>query len=144
MYLTLNRTLKAVGRLRKLFRSQSIENALHVEQEVLAGTLQREVADEWLGFVANQYSHNAALIHDDVFRSCSLAAMVFMLSAVNKGLDTCPIGFNASSLGKDLGLPERYTPVLLIAIGIARQKAATRRARVAASDSLTLNEVPKP
>ena len=43
--------------------------------------------------------------------------MVFMLSATNKGFDTCPIGFNAGGLITALRLPERYIPVMLLALG---------------------------
>lgn len=54
--------------------------AERLDECVAADTLTREVADEWFGFCFK----------------CILAAMVFMLSATNKGLDTCPIGFNST------------------------------------------------
>lgn len=109
---------------------------------VAAETLSREVADEWLGFVSNVYSRSNELIRDEILRSCSLAAMVFMLSAANRGLDTCPISFNTGGLITALSLPERYIPVMMVALGKSSQISITRRPRRAVTDVLTFNESP--
>jgi putative NAD(P)H nitroreductase len=66
--------------------------AQRLDDCVIADTLTREVAVEWLGFVSNVYARSNELIRDEIIRSCSFAAMVFMLSATDKGFDTCPIG----------------------------------------------------
>jgi choline dehydrogenase-like flavoprotein len=58
-----------------------------------------------------------------------------MLSATNKGFDTCPIGFNAGGLITALRLPERYIPVMLLALGRSTQRPITRRPRLAAARS---------
>ena len=117
--------------------------AQRLDECVAADTLTREVADEWLGFVSNVYSRSKDLIRDEIIRSCSLAAMVFMLSATNKGLDTCPIGFNAGGLITALRLPERYIPAMLLALGRSTQRPITRRPRRVVPDLLTVNESPQ-
>ena len=58
--------------------------AQRLDECVAADTLTREVVDEWLGFVSSVYSRSNELIRDEIIRSCSLAAMVFMLSATSK------------------------------------------------------------
>ena len=118
--------------------------AQRLDECVAADTLTRGVADEWLGFVSNVYSRSNELIRDEIIRSCSLAAMVFMLSATNKGFDTCPIGFNAGGLITALRLPERYIPVMLLALGRSTQRPITRRPRRAVPDLLTVNQSPQP
>ena len=117
--------------------------AQRLDECVAADTLSREVADEWLGFVSNVYSRSNELIRDEIIRSCSLAAMVFMLSATNKGLDTCPIGFNPGGLIAALRLPERYIPVMLLALGRSTQRPIARRPRRSVPDLLTFNESPQ-
>ena len=117
--------------------------AQRLDECVAAGTLSREVADEWLGFVSNVYSRSNELIRDEIIRSCSLAAMVFMLAAANKGLDTCPIGFNAGALITALRLPERYIPVMMVALSRSSQRPTPRRPRRAVPDLLTVNESPQ-
>jgi nitroreductase len=117
--------------------------AQRLDECVAADTLTREVADEWFAFVSNVYSRSIELIRDAIMRSCSLAAMVFMLSATNKGLDTCPIGFNAGGLITALRLPERYIPVMLLALDTSTQRPITRRPRRAVPDLLTFNESPQ-
>lgn len=57
-----------------------------LDECVAADTLTREVADEWLGFVSNVYSSSNEMIRDEIIRSCSLAAMVFMLFRYEQGL----------------------------------------------------------
>ncbi len=53
-------------------------------------------------------------------RSCSLAAMSFLLSATTHGWATCPMmGFDQRRLSQHLALPEGWFPVLLIALGKA-------------------------
>ena len=112
--------------------------AQRLDKCVAADTLTREVADEWLGFVSNVYSRSNELIRDEIIRSCSLAAMVFMLSATNKGLDTCPIGFNPAGLVTAMRLPERYIPVTLLALGRSTRRPITRRPRRVVPDLLTI------
>lgn len=115
----------------------------HLDECVAADTLTREVADEWLGFVSNVYLRSNEMIRDEIIRSCSLAAMVFMLSATNKGFDTCPIGFNPGGLITALKLPERYIPVMMLALGRSTHRPITRRPRRAVTDLLTVNENPQ-
>lgn len=55
---------------------------------------------------------------EEAICNASLSAMTFMLSAKDRGWDTCPmIGFNSEAMCDILNVPDRYVPALLIAIG---------------------------
>lgn len=57
-------------------------------------------------------------MRDEAIRNGSLSAQLFMYTAKDRGWDTCPmIGFDAEKVSQILGVPERYVPVMLIAIG---------------------------
>jgi nitroreductase len=57
---------------------------------------------------------------DEAIRNASLAAMQLMLAAKAKGLDSGPmVGFDADAFVKAFNVPQRYIPVLLVAIGKA-------------------------
>ncbi|ANE46976.1 NAD(P)H nitroreductase [Paenibacillus swuensis] len=54
--------------------------------------------------------------------NASLAAMQLMLAAKAKGYDTCSMGgFDHAAVVKELNVPERYVPVMMITIGEAAQ-----------------------
>ncbi|MFC5714043.1 nitroreductase family protein [Thalassorhabdus alkalitolerans] len=60
------------------------------------------------------YNRDAALING------SLASMQLMLAAKEKGYDTVPMeGFDKEKLIETFNIPERYIPVMLIAVGKA-------------------------
>ncbi|CAG7652439.1 nitroreductase family protein [Paenibacillus allorhizosphaerae] len=61
---------------------------------------------------------------DEAIRNASLAAMQLMLAAKAKGLDSGPmVGFDADAFVKAFNVPQRYVPVLLVAIGKAAKPA---------------------
>jgi nitroreductase len=50
--------------------------------------------------------------------------MQLMLAAKAKGYDTCPMGgFDKQALIKELNIPDRYIPVMMITIGKAAAPA---------------------
>lgn len=61
---------------------------------------------------------SAQVGRDEAILNASLAAMQLMLIAKAKGYDTCPMGgFNDQQLIKELGIPSRFIPVMLIVVG---------------------------
>lgn len=113
-----------------------------LDECVAADTLARSVADEWLAFATKLYSEVPALAREEAIRSCSLAAMTFMLSAASRGFSTCPIGFNAPELIKVLKLPARYVPAIWLTLGKAAGASHGRRPRRPVSDILFSNMIP--
>ncbi len=63
---------------------------------------------------------------DEAIRNASLSAMMFMLSAKEKGWDTCPmIGFDA--VKQILNIDDQFEIVMMITIG--KEKTESRRPR---------------
>lgn len=72
-----------------------------------------------LDMVKNFYeSRGIDFMKDEAIRNASLSAMMFMLSAKDKGWDTCPmIGFD-KDIARDLfNIDDKYEIVMLITIG---------------------------
>jgi len=73
-------------------------------------------------------SGGAGFQRDEAIRNASLAAMVFMLAAKDKGWDTCPmIGFDPDQIREICAAPDHLLPVMLITIG--KEKVESRRMR---------------
>ncbi|XEC94268.1 nitroreductase family protein [Paenibacillus tarimensis] len=89
---------------------------------VQAGFMPEEVKANLIGQIEHVYANVPTVPRDEAIRNASLAAMQLMLAAKAKGLDTCPMGgYDAGQFALEFGVPERYVPVMLVAIG----KAAT-------------------
>lgn len=57
---------------------------------------------------------------DEAIRNASLAAMQLMLAARGKGYDTVAMGgFDKDAVVKELNIPDRYIPVMMLALGEA-------------------------
>lgn len=89
-------------------------------RNVEAGYMPQDVKDYVMNsFVPEYESASFQKMNDIVKIDCSLAAMQLMLVARTYGYDTNAIGgFEADKIGEALGMdPERYVPVLILAIG---------------------------
>lgn len=65
---------------------------------------------------------------EDAIRNASLSSMMFMLSAKNRGWDTCPmIGFDQEKVRELFHVPDTHEVVLMITIG--KEKISSRRLR---------------
>ncbi|SHK55675.1 putative NAD(P)H nitroreductase [Clostridium cavendishii DSM 21758] len=63
-------------------------------------------------------SRGESFMQEEAVRNGALSAMLFMLSAKNKGWDTCPmIGFDREETRKLFKIDDKYEIVLLITIG---------------------------
>ncbi|AIE60149.1 nitroreductase family protein [Bacillus methanolicus] len=86
---------------------------------VESGRISQEIMDRKASQIKGVYqdkTYALAAAHSNA----SLAAMQLMLAAKGKGWDTCPmVGFDKERFIKEFNVDERYTPVMLIAIGKA-------------------------
>ena len=65
---------------------------------------------------------------EDAIRNASLSAMMFMLAAKNRGLDTCPmIGYDQQKIRQLLDIPSTHEIVLMITVG--KEKESSGRLR---------------
>jgi nitroreductase len=111
-----------------------------LEQSVRAGTLTRETAGLWVNTANQLYEANPHLAREEAVRSVSLAAMVLMLAASNHGFASCPIGFAPNRLQEVLRTIDRYTPLMMIAVGRDASINRKRRPRLPVSQILSFDE----
>ena len=111
-----------------------------LEQSVRAGTLTRETADLWIDTANQLYGAEPHLAREEAVRSVSLAAMVLMLAAGNHGFASCPIGFAPNRLQEVLRTSDRYTPLMMIAVGRDASINRKRRPRLPVSQILSFDE----
>ncbi|MCS7459096.1 nitroreductase family protein [Paenibacillus doosanensis] len=95
-----------------------------LEANQIAATVYEKAASEiremMIGQVNGAYASNPGLARDEAIRNASLAAMQLMLAAKAKGYDTVPMGgYDSNALVKELSIPERYVPVMIVPIGKA-------------------------
>ena len=108
-----------------------------------AGLIDQGVADWFVNGAAGFYSQygNAQLVRDEVIRSASFAAMNLMLAADAKGLASGPmIGFDTAGVQKAFNIPERYVPVMTLAVGYAKEGNWPRKPRLTVAETLAYDE----
>lgn len=103
-------------------------------EAVEQGQITRELRDTLISQIEGAYSDKQRAKLDSTL-NCGLSAMQLMLAAKAMGYDSCPMGgFNPQKLVTEFHVPERFFPVMLVAIG----KAATP---ARPSGRLSLNEL---
>lgn len=111
---------------------------------VKAGVFEQGVADYLVNGAAGFYSNygNTQLVRDEVIRSASFAAMNLMLAADAKGLVSGPmIGFDSAGVQKAFNIPERYVPVMTLAVGYAKEAGNwPRKPRLTVAETLAYDE----
>ncbi len=110
---------------------------------VKAGMLDQTVADWFINGASGFYCNydNERLVRDEVIRSASFAAMNLMLAADAKGLASGPmIGFDSVGVQKAFNIPERYVPVLTLAVGYAKEGNWPRKPRLSVAETLAFDE----
>lgn len=87
------------------------------------GVITKQVHDSLINQIESVY-RDPQTRRDEAILNASLAAMQFMLIAKAKGYDTCAMrGFDNEALIRELAIPSRYTPIMLIVIGKAAAPA---------------------
>lgn len=95
-----------------------------------------EVRNTMIGQIEAAYAGSPHIARDEAIRNASLAAMQLMLAAKAKGYDSVPMGgYDADAVVKALSIPDRYLPVMMIAIGKAASPARPT-ARLPLSDQV--------
>jgi nitroreductase len=91
--------------------------------QVDQGLMTRELRDNLVSQIEGAYADKLRS-QIDATLNCGLTSMQLMLAAKSMGYDSCPMGgFDPSKLIKEFHIPERYFPVVLVAIGKAAQPA---------------------
>lgn len=110
-----------------------------LNESVNADLLSRDIAKLWLNVASEMYGSDPRLARDEAIRSCSLASMVLMLAAVNRGYDTCSVGFNPVAVKEVLGVGDRFLPVMMITVGRSSSGKSARRPRLPVDQVLAFN-----
>lgn len=86
---------------------------------VVRGALAAGKAAAWLRMAHTIYA-DPQLARDEAVRSASLAAMLLILSAEARGLAAGALsGFDPQRVAEEFGIPARFVPVMLVAVGHA-------------------------
>ncbi|MFC5590555.1 nitroreductase family protein [Sporosarcina soli] len=73
-------------------------------------------------------SRGEDFMKEEAIRNGSLSAMLFMLAAKNRGIDSCPmIGFDEDQVKEILNIPHNQEIVLMMTVG--KEKESSRRLR---------------
>lgn len=110
---------------------------------VQAGHIDQGVADWFVNGAAGFYGDykNERLVRDEVIRSASFAAMNLMLAADAMGFASGPmIGFDSAGVQAAFNIPERYVPVLTLAVGRAAEGNWPRKPRLTVAETLAFDE----
>jgi nitroreductase len=106
---------------------------------VRAGAMAEDQAAYWSA-AARAFYADPQRARDEAIRSGSMAAMAMMLSAEGRGLRSCPmIGFEPDALRGALGIPPRYLPVMILAVGYGRDDAQRPKPRRATESVLCVD-----
>lgn len=77
-----------------------------------------EVISMMVPMIKDFYDGREWIQRDEALRSVGIVAQSFMLSALEKGYDTCPmIGFDQDAVGKIINLPEDHIIGMMLVIG---------------------------
>ncbi|QDU87423.1 Putative NAD(P)H nitroreductase YodC [Pirellulimonas nuda] len=81
--------------------------------------------------------------HDEVMRSCGIAAQTLMLAAKSMGYDSNPmIGFNTEQVAEVIGLPPGHVIAMMLVIGKAAKPAHPRGGQLAKSEVVFTDRFP--
>ncbi|WP_028530591.1 nitroreductase family protein [Paenibacillus sp. HW567] len=110
-----------------------------VDADYMPAETAKSFVERYTGMYSNM---SPEAIHQKVYTDGGLVSMQLMLVARAKGYDTVPMGgYDQARLVEAFDIPEKYTPVMLIAIGKAA-KPGHRTVRLAIDDVAFFNEMP--
>ena len=74
--------------------------------------------NEIIRVINKLYANKPEFVKEDNIRNACLSAMLFMLAALDKGWDTCPMHVqNEEKIKEIYNIPEHHHPILMIALG---------------------------
>lgn len=110
---------------RYAYKQTACMNQGMVHLGVITETQLQQTIDENTAFYEER---GEEFMKEDAIRNASLSAMMFMLAAKNRGLDTCPmIGFDKEKVRDLLKIPHTHEIALMITIG--KEKESSRNLR---------------
>ncbi len=82
------------------------------------GIIDKYEYERTIELINNLFANNPRFVEEDNVRNACLSAMLFMLSAKDKGWDTCPMHVQNVDIIKEIyGIPDHHQPILMIPIG---------------------------
>lgn len=103
------------------------------------------IQDKVLPMIKNFYDGKEQLQRDEAIRSASLASMVLMLAAHNRGWATVPlIGFDPEAVSKLVNLDSNYIPVMLMTVGFKKDDPRPRDYRRPIEEIVRINTLDGP
>lgn len=104
-----------------------------------------EVQEKLLPLINSFYHGNDQIQRDEAIRSASLAAMVLMLAAQNRGWGTVPmIGFDPDEVSQLVNLKSNYIPVMLMPLGYKKEEPKPRAYRRPIEEIVKMNTLDGP
>jgi len=117
---------------------------LIMERAVASGAMPRRKADGWIKIAEELYA-DETLARDEAIRSASLAAMTLMLAAEARGLGArALVGFDPQRVRGEFGIPDRWLPVMLLAVGYSASRSDTRMPRLEVDEVLSFDRGREP
>ena len=119
-------------------------NAYQDAPEIYKDTPQG-IQEKVLPMIKDFYEGKDQLQRDEAIRSASLAAMVLMLAAQNRGWATVPmIGFDPEAVSKLANLRPNYIPAMLMALGYKKDDPRPRDYRRPIEEIVRMNTLDGP
>lgn len=105
--------------------------ARRLEPSVAAGFMPREMAESWVGVIADTFDGNASASHDEAIRSATFAASFLIFAAQSMGFASGAMtGFEAERVAREFGLGAGEVPVMLMTVGRAAEGNWPQKPRV--------------
>ena len=110
-----------------------------LDRSVAQGIIPQQLRDRWV-HMANESYADPQKARDEAIRSAALAAMTLMLAAQAKGYLSGPmIGFEPEGVKREVGIPDRYVPVMLLPVGYAAPGNWPRKVRLSVDEVLAFD-----
>ncbi|MCA9242062.1 MAG: nitroreductase family protein [Planctomycetales bacterium] len=103
-----------------------------------------EVREQLVPMIRNFYTSGGEQVqHDEVMRSCGIAAQTLMLAAKSMGYDSNPmIGFDPKQVAELINLPDDHTIAMMLVIGKAAKPARERGGQLDTSEVVIQEKFP--
>ncbi|MBT3366536.1 MAG: nitroreductase family protein [Nitrospina sp.] len=119
-------------------------NAYQDAPEIYKDTPQG-IQEKVLPIIKDFYDGKGQLQRDEAIRSASLAAMILMLAAQNRGWATVPmIGFDPEAVSKLANLRPNYIPAMLMTLGYKKDDPRPRDYRRPIEEIVRINTLDGP
>ena len=103
------------------------------------------IQEKVLPIIKDFYDGKGQLQRDEAIRSASLAAMILMLAAQNRGWATVPmIGFDPEAVSKLANLRPNYIPAMLMTLGYKKDDPRPRDYRRPIEEIVRINTLDGP